>query len=599
MKKVNADGIIEFKRGLPFDELKSLIKDESVSVLWMAFAYFSTEILKEILLLIREKKSLEVHLIIAASSSNPMNEVATEILSLIEYKENCTFYIVNSPLMHSKLFVGKRENNFRAYFGSANLTKNAISGNIETGVVFECKDGGIEKYLRELTKDCDNQNSVEVLKQIALLSHLKSELLYISLEESKLTRATLVKPNSVMRHLKKLESSTGDEFLSIKNTTTLGIPILEQEDRLKLNNIEIEVKNYIKEHIAIKLEAYGWVSSSWTLRKFINNSDEDNKFKDLTLFLKDIKKKYSNKAQRKRVASNIKSAFRKSLSDQSLIVDDKTQADDSIDAYIKQFDLDCTHKKSPYRQFWKAVNRLLDHDDLNAMYSLYKIGDNSESDDYSCTPIRNSDSDSDSDSDDLHVLTVDQVNLSAMCYLAIKLRSRASLNVPCVWWFDIALDEYAYKILGYKNLTDYREHSVDKLRDIADRVLDDKNQLAICLREFCEVTGFSLAHPYPEFDELIAFDDKELSTDEWPFVFIRKITPFSAFIDGADTPSKTRLCLVSSLSKLTKEFLSRKITHGDINKGAILGQNICLLTDENMPNTIFFYGELNQLKVED
>ncbi|MDQ7075533.1 MAG: hypothetical protein Q9O24_10390 [Gammaproteobacteria bacterium] len=49
----------EYTHGFPYEKLKSLIKDEDVDELWLAFAYFSKDLVLDILDLMkkRNKKS--------------------------------------------------------------------------------------------------------------------------------------------------------------------------------------------------------------------------------------------------------------------------------------------------------------------------------------------------------------------------------------------------------------------------------------------------------------------------------------------------------------------------------------------------------------
>jgi HKD family nuclease len=288
-----------FEFNLPYEKMMTLIKDETVEEFWIVFAFFSTEKVRKMLnALQKRRRKASVKFVVAASSINPLQEVVDDILNL-ELASWFQFHLVEGPLMHSKVFAARVDDRIKIYIGSANLTNSASSSNIESGVFLEFQDCQKKTdFIEELMDRCATVNSFARLKDLAILSHFRSEVLFLALEESKTRQAISIKSNRI----KDLFSNDIDVFYEPKeedvfnesSSSSFSFNLLRNEDRIAILNAESRLKDAIKANIAIKLDGYGWVSSSWSIRNLIDDSLVSNVYKEYLTKLISIRKKFSN-----------------------------------------------------------------------------------------------------------------------------------------------------------------------------------------------------------------------------------------------------------------------------------------------------------------
>ena len=290
----------------PYEKILRSVRDEKTVELWVVFAYFSSNKVLEILKSIEQRKHPPiVHMIFSASSSNPIQDLIEPVIAYLDKSENLFFYLVEEPLMHSKVFAAKyQSDDLMIYLGSGNLTNKAQDHNIESGVVFKFKPENsktTDDYLNNLKKTCSDGriiDSIDDLKRRAIFSHIRNELLFLALDDSKVSKSIHYSPSHLKRLMNKDDGNNGiKRNVEIKTQKTLRISILKSEDEELLLNAEKKLKEEIKKTCAIKLDGYGWISSCWSIRRVIDEQSlVKNAYSDFLECLKNIKNKYKSTA---------------------------------------------------------------------------------------------------------------------------------------------------------------------------------------------------------------------------------------------------------------------------------------------------------------
>lgn len=488
-----------FVKNLPIDKFINHIKDSQTTEVWLYFAFFSKEVLNNLLGAINSRSQpLRCKLFISASSINPLHEVAEEIIRLKNQTAYFDIYLVEKKLMHAKFFVAKTEDRYYLYIGSANLTIQAEKNNIEAGYYFsrpieKCQE--IDGFLKKLSDECvknANSDSTSALVSKAIFAHIREQIVFLALGDSKLVQSIIARPSSLKKYFSNKKVLRGEEFLNRTITESAGIQIITDPDRQNLELLEKNLRDAIKENLAIRLEEYGYVSSRWSISKALSHQATLNHYKSLKSCLEKLIEKYKTQANLEQVSLAIKNNLMKILAERQFDATKHKEALRAIEEYCERFVSD-NEAKSPYRKFFKVSKKIVDGSDLSELFYPYAVGSDSE--------LAGMTNEEDEDNDCFECLSADQVNLHVMCQLAIKLRSPTKRPpIPAVWWFDIALNEEAYYYLGYETRKSFNEDKADSLREIADDVVEGKKNLAACLTAFCEITGFSLDHPFPLFD---------------------------------------------------------------------------------------------------
>ncbi|MDQ7075532.1 MAG: hypothetical protein Q9O24_10385 [Gammaproteobacteria bacterium] len=439
--------------------------------------------------------------------------------------------------MHAKLFAAKSKESMCIYLGSGNLTNRAVKSNIETGVLLTIAETKKSmEYINELIGKCEAKSSVEDIIRKSMYSHFYSELLFLALDESKMRQCIFVSPSGIKKIISDLRvSDSGDEgVVNIKSKRSLSISVLKDDDRVLLLKKEKEFKNEIKKHFAIKLDAYGWVTSRWSLGRVLNEDHPIGRiYIDFIDEINSIRNKYKNIEYRESISDEIREYILGWVHNEGGELSGYQRA--SIDGFLDKFDFDISDTRSPYRKIERLFDKISGRSDIVSLLNPYKIGDSGVTEN-DC---------------EFSLLSSDQINLLVMCELAIKLRyKQVSLNIPSVWWFDVGLDKDIHNIYGYDSLSRYKEDTRMKLESI---VLDiqeasSSSELDRCMDSYCEITGFNLAMKYPEMSELLVNKnivcvdgsveslDKGVS-DECPYVFIEpsKIRYNLEFKDGLES----------------------------------------------------------------
>ena len=567
----------KYTMGLPYSALKELVKNDKVDELWLVFAYFSTNRILEILDLIKDREQVPiVHLVFSASSVNPLQEIVDEIFLMASYP-NFNFHLVETPLMHSKLFASRAGEEITLYLGSGNLTNKAISSNIETGILlnFDCSQKSI-KYINQLMMVCDTENSIDNLQRKAIFSHFRSELLFLALEESKIRSSILVSPSSLKRILSSSienEPQNEDRTVNIRTRRTLNIAILSDKDRNLLLNKEKLLKDEIKKYFAIKLDGYGWISSYWSLKHIIYENHPVNQiYKEFIEILEVIHTNYLNHKYRKSLADQIRNDIYEWASEENFLFSEKSKK--SVEEFLSKFALDIDQRKSPYRNIERLYNRILDSSNLVSLLNPYKIGDDD---------IQNENSEFD-------ILSSDQVNLLVMCQLAIKLRSKKPPKVPSVWWFDVGLDKDIYTSYGYESISKYKDNTRMHLESIMTDIQDasDVSELDKCLDRYCEVTGFNLGLRYPSISELLVWMDDEDTIDDEPYAFIGPSKArYNLYIDS-DIASRG-IMIAFDARKIQPDWGLDENSLREAKGKFVLGDNLLFYFDEESSPLTYLY----------
>lgn len=549
----------EYINKFPVEKLIDEIKNKSVEELWIAFAYFSSNLVLKIIEKINiYNNEIPIHIIFSTSSINPFQDIVDEILILTSKHPLIKLHLVENPLMHSKLFASKKSSEITIYLGSANLTNKAYKSNIETGVIinFKKKRKTI-KYLENFVNLCKNDNSLKLLKNKSIFSHFRSELLFLALDDSKTRKSITLSPYSLKGILSsKVDRNQDDKTVNIKTQQTFTIFVLNENDRNKLLSAEKNLREAIKKYSSIKVEGYGWVSSRWALDNILQKDHEINKkIKKYKNILVKIKNNYNKISYRLSISQEIEDGILSWINEQGVHMTEELQ--ESISSFLSLFRLNVTNKKSPYRKLENLYNSTNHSSGLISLLNPFVIGEDNNVD------------------DGLEILSTDQVNLVVMCLLAKKIRSSKPPKVPAVWWFDIALDSGIYDILGYKNISSYKQETSKELDVIISNTYDDPSNIDKYLDAFCKITGFNLGVKYPKVNELYAWIDDGETIDNEPYVFISsekarhnivvKEKLFMFAIDKEKAPDWE--CNDEDLEKIKGEF--------------ILGENLCLHTDED------------------
>ncbi|MCD6565391.1 MAG: phospholipase D family protein [Bacteroidales bacterium] len=574
----------KYTQALPYSEIIRLASDENVDEIWIIFAYFSkNKVIDIINKLKNRRKKAVVHIVFSSSSVNPLQDVVEEIFELSMF-EWCDFHLVDNPLMHSKLFAARYGENIKAYIGSANLTNSANNLNIECGILLNFQNGEKTfKFLNELMGSCHSENSILRLQTKAVLSHFRSELLFLALEESKIRQAISIKPDRIKKILLDSDSEDIEEStVTVKVKNMLNIFILDDRERLDLLQMESKLKDAIKDNFAIKMDGYGWVSSVWSIRKIYSSNDSVNEFFKMFIdTLKKIRNCYRKLEYRNELSQKIKTNILNWIQE-----NDENRPLPEIEKILEHelviFHLPLNDRKSPYRKIENLYTKLVDSYDLVSLLNPYRIGD----DELQQT----------SDIEDIDILNVDQINLLVMCQLAIKLRSPPGKGKipkpPSVWWFDIALDDNAYGLYGYCKHTDYKNKTKTMLESIKSDIQQGSN-IDECVEKFCEITGFNLGAKYPSIGKLWVWMDDE------PYAFLfsssDSYTRYNINLDGRH--GFQGIMLFIDKDKIINEW---EVEENDIDLTSVegefvLGQNVRLYYDQEEAGS-YAYLYINSLR---
>lgn len=550
------------------------VKDEQVVELWIIFAYFSSNKIIELLDAIEKRVHQPiVHMIFSASSSNPIQDIVEKVISYSERLEKFSFNLIEKPLMHSKFFAAKNKmGGLMLYLGSGNLTNKAQGSNIESGVIltFKTEEADVtHSYINRLIRICngtDAVNSIDDLKRRAIFSHIRSELLFLALEESKVNKTIFISPSKLKKLLDKTDlNNEVDKNITIKTRKTLSISILKPEDKNQLIELEKNLKGEIKKTCAIKLDGYGWISSYWSLRSvFDENSAVKKAYDDFKKGLSNIRDKYKINSYRIDLAENIRHELYENISYSHNFCDE-------VEEFLKRFTYDVSNEKSPYRSLEKLYKKTSDISDISFLLNPYKISDEEKDEDH-----------------DINIPSIDHFNLMVICKLAIKLRSEKSIpKAPAVWWFDFALDKDAFRILGFDQISTYKKQSKKDLDEIIDEIQDIENKnINECLDKFCKITGFNLSMKYPIVYKLISHSN-ELEND-LPYCFIDSEKKYFN-LDNIENLGDMIFSL--DKNKMPSGFKMRDFSL-TLNGRFIMGDNLKFSCDEDVNRTYLYVNAL-------
>jgi HKD family nuclease len=582
----------KFIQSLPYSEILNITADEDVEEIWIIFAYFSKNMVIDIINTLKNRRNeTVVHMVFSSSSVNPLQDVVDQIIELSTF-EWCDFHLFETPLMHSKLFVARYAGNIKAYIGSANLTNSANNSNIESGILFDSiNDETILVYLKDLMSSCHSDDSIPKLQTKAILSHFKNELLFLALEESKIRQSISISPRKIKNILADLSDNDVEEStVTIKIRNMLNIFILDDCERRNLLKKESALKDAIKDNLAITIDGYGWVSSVWSIRKiYSNNSPVNVLYKELIDTLKECRNRYSQSEYRNDMSQKIK----EDILNQTQGTTDNSpppEIENILDDALKMFNLPHNDKKSPYSKIESLYTKLVDSADLVCLLNPYRIGGD--------------ESQQTSDIDNLDILSIDQVNLLVMCKLAIKLRSPTGKakkpTPPSVWWFDIALDKDIYELYEHRKYIDYQNKTRSDLESIISDIQQDVS-IDKCVKMFCKITGFNLGIKYPSINKLWLWKDKNEEIedeDNEPFVFLipeqESYTRYNFDLDGKH-PCQGIMLFIDK-NQIIKEWGSNEndIDLTLIEGEFILGQNMKIFYDqEEFGNYAYLYIIIN------
>jgi hypothetical protein len=563
----------KYTNGFPYIELIRLIKDENIDELWLAFAYFSSNRVLEILDLVENRKKIaRVNVIFSSASVNPLQEIVDKIIymSTLSYFK---FSLVETPLMHAKLFAAKSEKNISVYLGSGNLTNRAINSNIETGIFlnFDNSKKSIE-YINKLSETCQTENFVKNIIRKSICSHFHSELLFLALDESKIRQCIAISPNSVKKVISgsKDDQQNEERTVNIKTKRSLSIFILKDDSRNLLLTKEKELKNKIKKYFAIKLDGYGWVTSLWSLKQIlIEDHPVKQVYDDFLETLKNIREQYKNIEYRQSLSEQIKKYIYEWANEENISLSENQEI--SIQTFLDKFSLDVDNRKSPYKKIERLYSKISGYSNITSLLNPYKIGEDEMTEGNS----------------EFNLLSSDQVNLLVMCELAIKLRSKKPPKIPSVWWFDVGLDKKIYNSYGYESISIYKENTRIQLESVMSDIQEASNSsdLDNCIDRYCEITGFNLALKYPIVSELLLWMDE----DE-PYAFINSSKmhynfdlPINAESDGVMIAfDKER---IPNNWELEEDYLTKK------NGKFVLGNNLRFYFDKSSSSITYLYTD--------
>jgi len=569
----------KYTQGLPYTELKKFIKDEAVDELWLAFAYFSSNRVLEILELIKARERMPiVNIIFSSASVNPLQEIVDEIICMANIP-NFNFHLVETPLMHAKLFAAKTEKGVSVYLGSGNLTNKAINSNIETGIFLNFDNSEMSmRYINKLAQTCESKNSIKNIIRKSMYSHFHSELLFLALEESKIRQSIAISPNSVKRIIsssRENENKDEDRTVNIITKRSLNIFILNGDERNLLLRKEKILKDEIKKYFAVKLDSYGWVSSLWSLRHIMDKEHPVNHvYTDFVGTLKYIRNLYKEIEYRKHLAEQIKGYIYEWVNEENIRLSEIQI--NSIKGFLDKFHLDVDNRQSPYKKIERLYNKINGYSNISSLLNPYKIGDYEMNEENS----------------EFDILSSDQVNLLVMCELAIKLRSRKPPRIPSVWWFDVGLDKNIHNSYGYESISTYKENTRMKLEDLMSDIQDATNssELGCCMDRYCEITGFNLALKYPITSELLVWmDDGDKLTDE-PYAFIDSSKVYYNFDLPANTPSRG-VMLAFDLGQIPSNWDLEEKYLTKIKGKFVLGDNLKFYFDKDSSPITYLYTD--------
>jgi len=562
--------------GFPYTELEKFIKDENVEELWIAFAYFSSNKVLEILELIKDRKTTAiVNIIFSSASVNPLQEIVDKIIYMATFP-NFNFHLVETPLMHAKLFAAKSEKGISLYLGSGNLTNRAISSNIETGILLDFDNSKTSiNYINKLSQKCKTTNSIENIIRKSMFSHFHSEILFLALEESKIRQSISISPNSVKKIIsssREDEQQSEERTVSIKNKRSLNIFILNDNERNLLLRKEKILKDEIKKYFAVKLDSYGWVSSLWSLKHIMDKEHPVNQvYSDFLKTLEDMRERYKKIEYRQILSDQIKVYIYEWAEEGNVLFSENQK--DSIKNFLDKFSLDIDNRQSPYKKIERLYNRMNENSNIISLLNPYKIGDDEMHE----------------KNEEFDILSSDRVNLLVMCELAIKLRSKKPPKIPSVWWFDVGLDKNIHNSYGYESISMYKEHTRIQLESIISEI-QEISDLDDCMDRYCEITGFNLALKYPITSELLVWlDDGDTLTGE-PYAFINSSKVRYNLSLPTNAPSK-EVMLAFNAEKIPIEWdLEENYLTKKIGK-FVLGNNLKFYFDEKSSSITYLYTD--------
>jgi hypothetical protein len=568
----------KYTKGLPYAELKKFIKNEKVDELWLAFAYFSSNRVLEILNLVKDrKKTAIVNVIFSSASVNPLQEIVDDIIYMTTFPY-FKFSLVETPLMHAKLFAAKTEDQISIYLGSGNLTNKAIKSNIETGIFlnFDNSKKSIE-YINDLSQTCQAENSVENIIRKSMYSHFHNELLFLALEESKVRQSIAISPYSVKKIISGSRDSVQqneDKTVNIKTKRSLNIFILNDDDRNLLLIKEKTLKNEIKKHFAVKLDSYGWVSSLWSLKHINDKEHPINKvYTDFLESLEKVREQYKNIEYRRLHSDQIAKYIHEWIDEENIILSENQK--NSIKTFLGKFYLEVDNRNSPYKKIERLCNKIKDYSNITSLLNPYKIGDDE-------TREENSEFD---------ILSSDQVNLLVMCELAIKLRTKKPPKIPCVWWFDMGLDNNIHDCYGYESISIYKETTRMQLESIISEIQEASNssELDYCMDRYCEITGFNLALKYPITSELLVWMDDGDSLADGPYAFIGSSK--SRYNFGLPKNAVSEEVMISfDVQKIPNDWELEESYLTKIKGKFVLGNNLGFYFNESTSSITYLYA---------
>ena len=574
----------QYVHGLPEDFILEEIRDEGTLEIWVIFAYFSKSKI-EILLKELEKKdkNCKVHISLSSSSINPLYSLIENINIL--NRSNIDFHLINQPLMHSKLFAVRKAEGIGIYIGSANLTVKAANANIETGVILEFnkKEEGFRislKYLNEISEIVgrySTDNSKEYLFIKSALSYIRYELIFLAFEKSKLRQALVYSPQRLRKLIFNRPQDDEESIVNIATRNTLSVFLLDDDERNVLLSSDRALIEEIQRNYAINLNSLGWVSSMWSLKNILSQ-DRNIKlvYNQLLENFKSIRNEYKNQKYRDDLSKKIKEHIFQLLQDYTVM--DKEETEKEICEYLDRIKLPIQHPRSPYVKLECLYDDLIKGNDVLSLLNPYKLGDYDEGfSEY-----------------DISFMDADQINLIAMCELAIKLRSRTRTpKIPAVWWFDHCLDiEKILKIFGQQNhisgVAEYKNITRRSLEVLISKIenIDSEKSLDDCVKEFCGITGFNLVMKNPVVNKMMVYcNDISRLKEEEPYACLSKETvDVKIPTNGFDVLEIPEIMFVFDEEKFGIEENDML----DITGEFVFGKNLFLYHDPDEGEEIYF-----------
>jgi len=571
----------EYFFGLPENRLFSEIRNKKVAEIWVVFAYFSKTKIVPLLRLLNEKdESCKIHFVISSSSINPLH-ILIEHVNIIN-KENFNFHLIDQPLMHSKLFAVRTNNEICIYVGSANLTTKAVNENIETGIFLNFKknkDKGYLKafnFLKELMNKCYTDDSKDRLLIKSTFSYIREELIFLAFEQSKLRQAMVYTPNKLKNIFPDLPQDNQESLVNIKTKNTLITSILDYEERDSLLQAEKDLRESIKKDCAIKVDNFGWLTSRWSLKDILRgNSEIENAYRQLVEIFDLTRNKYRTPRYRNRFSRKISTMIYNQIerSDMEMTEEISIEVDTLIKTLIYKLKLPVNNRKSLYLKLENLYHDIKNETNLITLLNPYKIGDE----------------DTDLSENGIDLLTSDQINLLAMCELAIKLRSGKPPKIPAVWWFDYCID--ISSIIGSfdSNKTDYKKDTTRLLKSLKQQIEDNdpKDSLDDYLKEFCSLTGFNLTFKNPIINKLRTQRKYICDLEVGQYAFLPADSP-NLKIPTESSYNLPEFNYVFEENKIVEDVEKvREVDLVDIEGKFVLGNNLFFYYDEDVTKEIY------------